>query len=278
MSLTERDAHFEFGENWKNYSRTIDRKRIDAAIEGMKRLFPEGLADKAFLDIGSGSGLHSLAALSLGALPVTAIDIDENSVAATQDTLTRHAPDKAWTARITSVFEATPETLGTFDVVYSWGVLHHTGDMWLAIERAAGLVKPGGQFAIAIYSTTMFDGFWKLEKQIYARSPSPVQRCIRGLYMAALLARHAVTQRNPVAVVKNYAEQRGMNFSHDAHDWLGGYPYETATATELRDRVCAMGFAEQRAFPLPVTYGLFGAGCHEFVFRKNTAAAQGSTA
>jgi SAM-dependent methyltransferase len=278
MRLTDREAHFEFGENWKNYSRTIDQKRIDAAVAGMRKLFPEGLAGKAFVDIGSGSGLHSLAALSLGASPVTAIDIDENSVATTLDTLTRHAAGKRWTARIASVFDATPELFGTFDVVYSWGVLHHTGDMWRAIERAAGLVKPGGQFAIAIYSTTTFDGFWKIEKQLYARSPSPVQRCICGLYMAALLARHALTQRNPVAVVKNYASQRGMNFSHDVHDWLGGYPYETATAAELRDRICAMGFAEQRSFPLPVTWGLFGAGCHEFVFQRVPAAVPASGA
>jgi SAM-dependent methyltransferase len=271
MSLTEREAHFEFGENWKNYSRTIDRKRIDAAIDGMKRLFPDGLAGKNFLDIGSGSGLHSLAALSLGASAVTAIDIDENSVATTQDTLTRHAGGQSWTARVASVFDASPDTLGSFDVVYSWGVLHHTGDMWQAIERAAALVKPGGQFAIAIYSATTFDGFWKVEKRIYAKSPAPVQWCIRTAYMGALLARHAVTQRNPVAVVKNYAEQRGMNFSHDAHDWLGGYPYETATAAELRDRIGAMGFAEQRSFPLPVTLGLFGAGCHEFVFQRMPA-------
>jgi len=59
-----------------------------------------------------------------------------------------------------------------------------------------------------------------------------------------------------------------MNFSHDAHDWLGGYPYETASATELHDRICAMGFTEERSFRLPITRGLFGSGCHEFVFRK----------
>jgi SAM-dependent methyltransferase len=276
MSLTEREAHFEFGENWNNYSRTIDRKRMDAAVVGMKRLFPDGLAGKTFLDIGSGSGLHSLAALSLGASSVTAIDIDENSVATTRHTLTQHAAGQNWTAKIVSVFDASPQTLGSFDVVYSWGVLHHTGDMWRAIERAAALVGPGGQFAIAIYSATTFDGFWKFEKRIYAKSPAPVQWGIRGVYMAALLARHAVMQRNPVAVVKNYAEQRGMNFSHDAHDWLGGYPYETATAAELRDRIGAMGFGEQRAFPLAVTLGLFGAGCHEFVFQKNPPAAPAS--
>src|SRR5436305_8094785 len=128
MSLTERESHFEFGENWKNYSKTIDQTRIDSAIEGVKKLFPDGLAGKTFLDIGCGSGLHSLAALSLGAASVTAIDIDENSVATTRELLTKYMPEAKWTAKVASVFDTSPAAFGTFDVVYSWGVLHHTGD------------------------------------------------------------------------------------------------------------------------------------------------------
>ena len=42
--------------------------------------------------------------------------------------------------------------LSLFDIVYSWGVLHHTGDVWHAIENAASRVKPGGIFYIALYS------------------------------------------------------------------------------------------------------------------------------
>lgn len=268
MNLLERNAHFEFGENWKAYSKTIDQRRINAAIVGVKKLFPDGLSGKSFLDIGSGSGLHSLAALSLGASAVTAIDIDENSVATTQETLSKYASSKAWVTRIGSVFDTTPESLGSYDVVYSWGVLHHTGDMWRAIQCAARLVKPGGQFAIAIYSASPFDGFWKIEKRIYSRLPSPAQWCIRALYVAAQFAGYLVKGRNPLTVVRNYNRQRGMNFSHDVHDWLGGYPYETAKAVELHDRVCAMGFREVRSFRLPERLGILGVGCHEFVFEK----------
>ncbi len=268
MSLTERETHFEFGENWKNYSKTIDQKRIDSAIDGVRKLFPDGLAGKTFLDIGCGSGLHSLAALSLGAASVTAIDIDENSVSTTQELLTRYASNSKWTAKIASIFDASPDTLGQFDVVYSWGVLHHTGDMWRAIECATQFVTSGGQFAIAIYSATACDSMWKAEKKFYSHAPSPIQWSIRQIYMAAYLAAQALLGRNPISYVRNYSELRGMNFSHDAHDWLGGYPYETATATELHDRICKMGFTEARSFPLPVTVGLFGSGCHEFVFRK----------
>jgi ubiquinone/menaquinone biosynthesis C-methylase UbiE len=268
MSLTERETHFEFGENWKNYAKTIDQKRIDSAIKGVRKLFPDGLAGKTFLDIGCGSGLHSLAALSLGTASVTAVDIDENSVSTTQALLTKYAPDRKWIAKVASVFDASPDTLGPFDVVSSWGVLHHTGDMWRAIECATRFVNSGGQLAIAIYSATSSDSMWKAEKKFYSRAPRPVQWSIRQIYMAAFFAGLTLSGRNPVSYVRNYPAIRGMNFSHDAHDWLGGYPYETATATEIHDRICKLGFTEERSFPLPVTRGLFGSGCHEFVFQK----------
>ena len=268
MSLTDRETHFEFGENWKDYSRTIDQKRIDFAIEGVKKLFPDGLAEKTFLDIGSGSGLHSLAALSLGAASVMAIDIDENSVSATQGLLTKRAPGLKWAAKVASIFDASPDTLGKFDVVYSWGVLHHTGDMWRAIECATHFVNPRGRFAIAIYSKTTCDSMWKIEKGFYSRAPRPVQWIIRQGYMTAFLAAKVLMGKNPVAYVRNYSKMRGMNFSHDAHDWLGGYPYETASADEMKNRFSKLGFKEVRSFPLPATFGLFGSGCHEFVFQK----------
>jgi 2-polyprenyl-3-methyl-5-hydroxy-6-metoxy-1,4-benzoquinol methylase len=268
MTLTDRESHFEFGENWRNYARTIDQKRIDSAIEGVKKLFPDGLAGKTFLDIGCGSGLHSLAAFSLGAASVTAIDIDENSVGTTQELLTKYAPGSTWTAKVASVFDASPDELGTFDVVYSWGVLHHTGDMWRAIECATRFVNAQGRFAIAIYSATSCDAMWKAEKKFYSQAPRLVQWSIRQIFIAALLVRHILLGGNPISYLRNYFEGRGMNFSHDAHDWLGGYPYETASAAEMLERLSALGFAEVRSFPLPATTGLFGSGCHEFVFMK----------
>jgi SAM-dependent methyltransferase len=266
MTLTEREKHFAFGENWKNYAATIDQKRIEAAIEGVKKLFPTGLAGKTFLDIGCGSGLHSLAALSLGAASVTAIDIDENSVDTTQQLLTKYAPDMKWTAKVASVFDVSPVNLGKFDIVYSWGVLHHTGDMWRAIESAADLVDTDGMFAIAIYSASSCDSIWRAEKKFYSRAPGPVQWGVRQIYMLAFLAAKTLLGGNPISYVRNYSEARGMNFSHDAHDWLGGYPYETATAAEIHDRICKIGFTELRSFPFSAR--LFLSGCHEFVFRK----------
>jgi 2-polyprenyl-6-hydroxyphenyl methylase/3-demethylubiquinone-9 3-methyltransferase len=87
--------------------------------------------------------------------------------------------------------------------------------------------------------------------------------------MGAFAVGKAAKGVNPVSYIRNYNSMRGMNFSHDAHDWLGGYPYEDATADELHNRITSFGFHEIRSFRLPVKMGLFGAGCHEFVFEKN---------
>lgn len=268
MNLTDREAHFEFGENWRDYAKSIDQPRIEAAIAGVRKLFPAGLSGKAFLDIGCGSGLHALAALSLGAKSVTAVDIDENSVSTTRALLTRLAPDARWSASVASVFDLSPTGMGTFDVVYSWGVLHHTGDMWRAIESAAAMVSPGGSLAIAIYRATHMDAMWKAEKRVYSAAPAPVQWLARQGYMSVWLASQAARGRNPIAFVRNYNDVRGMNFSHDAHDWLGGYPYETATPEQIRWKLTALGFNETHSFVRPgKSIGLLGSGCNEFVFR-----------
>jgi 2-polyprenyl-6-hydroxyphenyl methylase/3-demethylubiquinone-9 3-methyltransferase len=140
--------------------------------------------------------------------------------------------------------------------------------MWRAIECAANFVNSGGRFAIAIYSSTAYDSMWIAEKKFYSQASLPVQWSIRQIYMTAFLAAKTMSGGNPISYVRNYPEMRGMNFSHDVHDWLGGYPYETATAAELLDRICKMGFSEERSFPLPRSSGLFGSGCYEFVFQK----------
>jgi 2-polyprenyl-3-methyl-5-hydroxy-6-metoxy-1,4-benzoquinol methylase len=267
MSLLDRDTHFEFGENWKDYAELIDQRRIDDAIKGLQKLFPEGLEGKTFFDLGCGSGLHSLAALLLGARSVTAIDIDENSVATTRATLSKFAPHKSWKAEVRSVFDLGLDA-GHFDVVYSWGVLHHTGDMWTAITNSTRLVAPGGMLAIAIYATTALDGFWQVEKRAYSRSPRYLQWVIRQAYVGAYLGVQPFLARNPISVVRGY-KQRGMDFFHDAHDWLGGYPYETATAAQINGRLAQLHFTECRSFlSRPKLGGLFGSGCSEFVFQK----------
>ncbi len=97
---------------------------------------------------------------------------------------------------------------------------------------------------------------------------SAIRALIRGLYTGAVYAGHAVRGRNPWKVVREYKSSRGMNFHNDVHDWLGGYPYESATPQEVQSKVCAMGFERVADYPLAPGLGLFGTGCAEYVFRR----------
>src|SRR5689334_15643474 len=113
--LTKRETHFEFGQNWADFSKLIDDERMTLATESVRRLVPD-IKGKTFLDIGSGSGLFSLAALRLGAARVHAVDIDENSVATTTRVLEVHGgKDRPWKAEQKSVFDLSPDEFGQFD-------------------------------------------------------------------------------------------------------------------------------------------------------------------
>ena len=60
-----------------------------------------------------------------------------------------------------------------------------------------------------------------------------------------------------------------MLWFYDSRDWLGGYPYESASKEEV------VGFVEERGFTIIKTnntepnIGIFGAGCAEYLFKKN---------
>lgn len=271
--LKQVESHFEFGENWLDYLRHVDEAAVAEAERGLLKLVPaEAIAGSRFLDIGCGSGLHSLAALRLGARELVAVDIDPNSVKATSALLDKWAPDANRQVRLLSVFDADPAELGTFDIVYSWGVLHHTGAMWEAVERASRLVRPGGLFAIALYQKRLSCGPWKVEKRLYTAAPGVVRAGLRGLYKTAFFAGKLVTGRNPWRYVRDYKSVRGMNWHNDVHDWLGGYPYELATPQEVDARLLAMGFEPATVLALKPGLGLLGTGCAEYTYRRRADA------
>ena len=272
--MTRQETHFAFGENWASYAQKITHAEIDEAVKGLSRLLGgERLEGKRFLDIGSGSGLHALAAFALGAQEVVALDIDPNSVATTRAVLARHAPGKQYQVAQESVFDLTPDKYGTFDVVYSWGVLHHTGDMLRAARTAAGLVRGGGQFVFALYRRVWMDWFWRLEKRWYAKVSPAGQARARAIYVALFRLGLRVTGRRFADYVANYREQRGMDFYHDVHDWMGGWPYESITAEEIAQLMAGLGFEPVRVFATQGlwsgrTLGIFGSGCDEFIYRR----------
>lgn len=265
-NLLSAESHFEFGENWTDFLSVVSEEHKANAVSGMQKLFPNGeLQSASFLDIGCGSGLHSLAAARLGAASIYSTDIDRNSVSATRRALGEVEGKTSWKAETISVFDLPP---GQFDVVYSWGVLHHTGDMWGAIHAASKQVKPGGLFAIAIYAKTPLCWAWRIEKLLYARSPDWLRAPWRWTFSAfSLLAMWAAGGARPSVRLREKRE-RGMTFTHDLHDWLGGYPYESATSSEVSEFVTRKGFTVERTFPKRPTHGLLGSGCSEYVFRR----------
>lgn len=268
-SLKNLDSHFAFGENWASYSKLIGEPQIEHAKEGLLKLIPaEDFKGRSFLDIGCGSGLHALAASRLGVSRIVGVDIDPNSATTARKILTERNPSAPWRIENISVFDLTPDHFGTFDIVYSWGVLHHTGDLWQAVSKAAALVAPNGLLAVGFYRETYLDPFWKLEKRFYTNAPPSIQNFIKSSYINAFrVARAATRQESFADYISKYSSRRGMDFEHDVHDWLGGYPYEAALAPEVDRRMIALGFKAERVFARSKSSGIFGSGCDEYVYR-----------
>jgi predicted RNA methylase len=268
--LKNAHTHFKFGENWKNFSSQINEERIDEAKKSLVKFFGKsGIEGKTFLDIGCGSGLFSLAALLLGAKKVVAVDIDADSVETTRHVLQTFAPKKDFTVEVVSVFDLDPKKHGTFDIVYSWGVLHHTGDMETAIEKASQMVGPKGLFALALYTKTPLCGFWKKEKRIYTNAPKLVQFFMRSIWYSLFILSQIIFRQNVIAYIRNYKSSRGMSFSHDVHDWLGGFPYESISPEEMHALARKFHLKRHSEFLIKAPrLGLLGTGCDEYVFEK----------
>ena len=249
---------FSFVQNWLNYLNTVEEAELAAARTSLVNLLQVAdLHEKRFLDIGCGSGLFSAAALALGAERVTSIDVDLNSIAATQKLKARLPVEQPWQILHGSVLDgAFLQQLPQADIVYSWGVLHHTGNMWPAIENAAGLVAPDGLLVIAIYNRTWSSGFWWQFKRFYNRSNPTMQRFLVWYVFGPRALVRLLKGKSPVK------GDRGMSIYYDAVDWAGGFPYEYASFDEIVNFCRKFGFRLTNAIPTNAT------GCNQFVFRK----------
>ncbi|MBV8818159.1 MAG: class I SAM-dependent methyltransferase [Acidobacteriaceae bacterium] len=260
---------FQFGANWTRFLRTLDEDRIRRAEDSLKKwLGVDDLHGKRVLDIGSGSGLFSLAFRRLGA-SVYSFDYDPNSVNCTKELKRRFfADDPDWKVEQGSALDADYlRSLGRFDIVYSWGVLHHTGSMWQALENATIPVAEHGRLFVAIYNDQgKYSRRWTSIKRIYNRSPWPVPGALACGVLVHQWWRRIVKDfllLRPFKTWREYGAERGMSPWHDVVDWVGGYPFEVAKPEQIFDFYHSRGFELDRM----MTDG-GGLGCNQFVFTR----------
>lgn len=270
---TRSGERFGFGENWRDFLRTVDEARINVAIDSLKfMLGVETLEGKRFVDIGSGSGLFSLAAHRLGA-EVTSFDYDPASVACTSELRKCYGGNsESWRILHGSALDKVfLEKLGVFDVVYSWGVLHHTGNMMEAVSNVLPMTRNGGLLFISLYNDQgALSSRWRIVKHIYC-SGALGKAAMSFVFVPYWAVRSAVSNmvrlRAPWHTFATYKRGRGMSMWHDMHDWLGGYPFETAKPEGIILPIQKQGFT---LVNLITQYGSMG--CVEYVFRRTNEA------
>jgi 2-polyprenyl-3-methyl-5-hydroxy-6-metoxy-1,4-benzoquinol methylase len=262
---------FRFGRNWRAFLSVLNDDRIRNAEASMRAMFGvTDLGGRTFLDVGSGSGLFSLSAVRLGASRVHSFDYDDDSVACTTELRKRYYPDSpAWTVEQGSVLDRDYlKRLGQFDIVYSWGVLHHTGAMYAALDNVVPLVKPDGTLLIAIYNDQGIKSrLWLAVKRLYnwnVVTRLAILAVFVPYYILGGAAVDLVRGRDPRQRYR--AHTRGMSHVYDWFDWLGGYPFEVAS----RDAI--VEFYRQRGFELARLNSCGSkSGCNEFVFTRCSA-------
>lgn len=145
-------AHAEGSPEW---FAEIDRRFFESAdfargADGTpfgRFLDPSDVSDRAVLEIGCGMGTHA-AMLARAGARLTAIDLTDRAVQMTR----RRFHELGLTARIERAdAEELPFPDGSFDMVWSWGVIHHSSSTERCLDEIARVLRPSGRVMIMVY-------------------------------------------------------------------------------------------------------------------------------
>jgi ubiquinone/menaquinone biosynthesis C-methylase UbiE len=152
------DDPIPYEEGSREYFREIDRRifhprymRLTADARGRsfgRYVDFDGLSGKDVLEVGCGSGIAAQMLAEAGA-NLTAVDLTPWAVATTRRRLNAFGLDG-------TVQEADGEDLPfedtSFDLVFSWGVIHHSSDMDQALRELVRVLRAGGQIVLMVYN------------------------------------------------------------------------------------------------------------------------------
>ena len=252
------DNNFSFGKNWLHF---IQNNINDSVIESSRidiiKWFD--VKDKSIIDIGCGSGLSSLIFNNEKAKYIYSFDYDINSV---DSTLLLKNKQKIinndWVIKQGNILDTDYiKSLGKFDIVYSWGVLHHTGDLWKAIKNAIYLSND--LIMLSLYSNIAnYDNDFTAKQNYNKFNELEKKKNIADYVMTVKQS----SKKNEEILNWNTPSKRGMNKYNDIIDWVGGFPYEVCSTKQINQ------FMEENGFILIQKYDPVQQACHEWLFKK----------
>lgn len=287
-------SKFSFGKNWIRFVKhALNENSIKTAQASLLNNIPQSeLKDCIFVDIGCGSGLFSLAALKIVGgggenTQVISVDIDTNSILASKMTKDKFAPNASgWEILQGSILDDSfcaklkDKIAGKKAIVYSWGVLHHTGDLNKALKNAASLASAKDSLLfISIYNKTKASDFWSKIKHFYNKT-NIVMKFLMVCFYTAFLTFEDIRKGRGLNMRD---KARGMHKVTDVIDWLGGLPYEPAKAEYIDKKVKECGLSlikfnptkyHEPTYPKGKLKRMFvylkvvGLGCNEYLFRR----------
>lgn len=163
------------------YDREVARRKFTVEPHILSFADFRAWENKTVVDLGCGIGTTALAFLDAGAHPVYAVDASKESIAILTDRMRWHnAQPGALHVWHTACDDARDLYLRhNADLVFCFGVLHHTPRPAALLSRACDMLKDGGEIRLMVYHRWSWKALWALLK--YGRRHARAYGTLRGL-------------------------------------------------------------------------------------------------